>query len=133
VGNFQLVAADYVIQPGALVRAELIFSAAPKVTHNTYLEVMDEMGIPGFLLFVAIVLGCLSCVLRAARIWSERGDVGMEALARSVLLALIGMLVADFFISQSYDKLLWTMLALGPAILALARRETDRRAGSPGL
>jgi O-antigen ligase len=127
VGNFQLVAADYVIQPGALVRAELIFSAAPKVTHNTYLEVLDEMGIPGFLLFMAIVAGSLSCVLRAARIWSARGDVGMEALARSALLALVGMLAADFFISQSYDKLLWTMLAIGPAMLALARREADRR------
>jgi len=131
VGNFQLVAADYVLQPGVLVRAEVIFSSAPKITHNTYLEVMDEMGIPGFLLFMVIVVGCVGCALRAARIWSERGDIGMEALARSVLLTLVGMLAADFFISQSYHKLLWIMLALGPAMLSLARRETNRQVDLP--
>jgi O-antigen ligase len=131
VGNFQLVAADYVLQPGVLVRAEVIFSSAPKITHNTYLEVMDEMGIPGFLLFMVIVVGCVGCALQAARIWSGRGDVGMEALARSVLLTLVGMLVADFFISQSYHKLLWIMLALGPVMLSLARRETNRQVDLP--
>ncbi|MGA9874549.1 MAG: O-antigen ligase family protein [Solirubrobacteraceae bacterium] len=123
VGNFQVVSANYVLQPGVITRAELIFSSAPKIAHNTYLEVLSEMGVPGLLLFMLIVVGSLACVLRAARVWSARGDVGMEALARSVLLALIGMLVADFFISQTYNKLLWTMLALGPAMLALARRE----------
>jgi O-antigen ligase len=123
VGNFQDVSADYVLQPGIIVRAELIFSSVPKITHNTYLEVMAEMGIPGFLLFIVIAVGCLGCALRAASVWAGRGDIGMEALARSALLALVGMLVADFFISQSYSKLLWIMLALGPAMLALARRE----------
>lgn len=131
VGNFQLVAADYVLQPGALVRAEVIFSSAPKITHNTYLEVMDEMGILGFLLFMAIVVGCVGAALQAARIWSGRGDIGMEALARSTLLVLVGTLVADFFISQSYHKLLWIMLALGPAMLSLARREVNRQVGLP--
>ncbi len=55
----------------------------------------------------------------------------MEALARAVLLGLIGMLVADFFISQMYSKLLWVLLALGPAMLAIARRESDD--GLPAL
>jgi hypothetical protein len=43
-----------------------------------------------------------------------------------VVLALIGVLVADFFISQMYSKLLWTLLALGPAMYALARHEARR-------
>lgn len=124
VGNFQVLSADYVLQPGILKRTELIFASVPRITHNTYLEVTSELGIPGFLLFMLIVVGSLACGLRAARLWSKHGDIGMEALARGALLALVGMLAADFFISQSYDKLLWIMLALGPAMLALARRET---------
>jgi O-antigen ligase len=131
VGNFPVVSPDYALQPGTLQRADLVFSSAPKITHNTYLEVMSEMGIPGFLLFVAAVGSCLFCALKAARIWSARGDPTMEALARSVFLGLFGMLVADFFISEMFSKLLWVMLAIGPVLLALARSERDEPAEEP--
>jgi O-antigen ligase len=127
VGNFPIVSPDYVLQPGLIKRSELIFSAAPKVTHNTYLEILAEMGFPGLLLFLGIVATSLLCAWRAARLWARRGAVGMEALARSALLGLIGLLVADFFISEMYGKLLWTMLALGPAMFAVARSEGNDR------
>jgi len=123
VGNFQAVSADYALQPGELQRGDLIFSNAPKVTHNTYLELAAEMGFPGALLFIAIVLGGLASALRAAAVWASRGDRRSEALARSVFLGLVGMLAADFFISYMYSKLLWVMIAMGPAMLMLARSE----------
>jgi O-antigen ligase len=123
VGQFPEVSADYALQPGTLERADLVFSSAPKVTHNTYLEIMSEDGIPGFLLFMALIGSCLFASLKAARLWAARGDPSMEALARAAFLGLLGMLVADFFISEMYSKLLWVMLALGPALLAVARSE----------
>lgn len=123
VGNFPVASPNYVLQPGLLEQDELIFSVAPKVTHNTYLQVLAEMGFPGLVMFLGIIGASLLCALRAARLWARRGALGMEALARSVLLGLIGLLVADFFISEMYGKLLWTMLALGPAMFAVARRE----------
>jgi O-antigen ligase len=129
VGNFPAASPNYVLQPGVLEEDELIVSVAPKVTHNTYLQILAEMGFPGLILFLGIVGASLLCVLRAARLWSRRGAVGMEALARGVLLGLIGLLVADFFISEMYGKLLWTMLALGPVMFAIARREVAD--GSP--
>jgi O-antigen ligase len=125
VGNFPVVSPDYVLQPGTLERTDLVFSAAPKVTHNTYLEVLSETGFPGFLLFVGAILSCLACALKAAREWGSRGQADMEALARGLFLGLVGMLTADFFISEMYSKLLWVTLALCPALLAVARAERD--------
>lgn len=127
VGNFPVVSRDYALQPGTLQRADLVFSSAPKVTHNTYLEVLSEMGFPGFLLFMGAVLSCLACALKAARLWAQRGLADMEAIARGVFLGLVGMLTADFFISEMYSKLLWVMLALCPALLAIARSERDEQ------
>ena len=37
-------------------------------------------------------------------------------------LALTGILVADFFSSEQYSKQLWLLLAMGPALLAIARQ-----------
>jgi O-antigen ligase len=127
VGQFPVVSPDYALQPGTLERADLVFSSAPKVTHNTYLEVLSEMGFPGFLLFMAAVLSCLGCALKAARLWARRGAAEMEAIARGVFLGLVGMLTADFFISEMYSKLLWVMLAMCPVLLALARSEPDEQ------
>jgi O-antigen ligase len=131
VGNFQVVSADYVLQPGTLIRADLIFSSAPKVTHNTYLEIAAENGIPGLLAFVAVLVSCLAAALKAARLWAVRGERPMEALARGILLGTIGMLVADFFISDMYTKLLWVMLALCCASLGVARAEDAKAPTEP--
>ena len=49
------------------------------------------------------------------------GDAGMELLARGLFVALVAMLAADFFISEPYNKHLWLLLALCPAVLAVAR------------
>jgi hypothetical membrane protein len=86
---------------------------------------MAETGVPGFLLFLAILVSCLVCALRAASIWAKQNETALEAFARGLVLALVGIFVADFFISQMYSKLLWALLALGPAMLAIARREAS--------
>lgn len=130
VGNFPNTSAEYTLRPGVIQRTDLIFNERPYVTHNTYLQIMAEMGVPGLLLFLGLIGACMSWALRAARIWARRGEPAMEALARAMFLGLCGMLVADFFISVMYSKLLWVLLALGPAMYAIARHEDDAEPAS---
>jgi O-antigen ligase len=124
VGNSEHAATNYVLRPGAIHYSALIFSSNPFPVHNTYLQILAEMGALGLLLFLAVIIVCLGCALRAARLAAKNRDVTMEALARGLFLALIGLLVAVFFISVQYNKLLWLLLALCPATLAIARRGT---------
>jgi hypothetical protein len=50
--------------------------------------------------------------------------LGYPELSRTTMAtALVGLLAADFFISDQFSKQLWLLLALGPALLALARRK----------
>jgi F0F1-type ATP synthase assembly protein I len=46
----------------------------------------------------------------------------MEIVARAMVVALVGILAADFFITEQYGKQLWILLGLGPALLGIARR-----------
>jgi hypothetical protein len=46
----------------------------------------------------------------------------MEIVARGLFVGLVGLLAADFFISEMYSKLLWLLLALGPVLLGIALR-----------
>ena len=120
-GNFSRSAKHYVLQPGALFRTDVVIFN-PSVTHNTYIQIGAELGLVGLGLFVAIVGFSLAAALQAAKNFRSRGDPGGEVLARCLAIGLVGILVADTFISQMYNKQLWLLLGLGPAMLAISRR-----------
>lgn len=77
-------------------------------THNAYLQAASELGIPGLLLFLAIVG---SGVRRSLRLW--RSDGGVGALHRPELFAaLLGWAVAAIFLSHAYFYLSFSLIAL---------------------
>jgi putative inorganic carbon (hco3(-)) transporter len=107
--------------PGSITSARLIVDA-PHVAHNVYLELLADLGVPGLLAFVGVAIFSLLAGLRAARAFERQGDAGLELAARCVVLALIGFLAADFFLSGEFSKQLWLTFALCSALLGLARR-----------
>jgi O-antigen ligase len=122
VGNFRVESADYLIQPGAVVRDEYILDT-PLVAHNIYLQVLSELGVVGLTLFVLILCLSLRSMLVAAREFARQGSLASEILARSLLIAVVGLLAADFFSSQFLSKQLWLLLAIGPALQGIAYRQ----------
>jgi O-antigen ligase len=132
-GNFRLVSVQYLLRPGRTDR-DVYIVTKPKVPHNIYLNVLAELGIVGLALFAAILALSLRSTLRAVRAFASRGDTTMELLTRGLFIALVGLLVCEFFSPALYSKQLWFLLALGPAFLAIARRgarEPVRRTPSP--
>jgi O-antigen ligase len=126
-GNFPAVSVHYLLRPGVIARDDFII-VTPKVAHNIYLEVQAELGVVGFLLFFGIVGTALAYAMRSARSFKRQRDVGAELLARGVVIATAGVLASDFFVSEQYSKQLWVLLALGPAMLKLARAGEDTAA-----
>ncbi|HWM56173.1 MAG TPA: O-antigen ligase family protein [Solirubrobacterales bacterium] len=124
-GNFQSSSVHYLLEPGAIERADFIVDD-PKVAHNTYLGVLAELGVVGLALFLAIVGAAIASLWRAAQTFGASGDREMDLLSRAVLIALIGFLTAAFFGSREVSNQLWLLLALGPAMLGLARAQLGR-------
>ncbi len=119
-GNFTSASVHYLLEPGVIRRSDLIVDT-PKVAHNTYLQVLAELGVPGLALFLALIGFSLASTVRAAHAFARTGDRRMEALARLVFVALAGILAADVFISKEWGKQLWLLLALGPSLQRIAR------------
>lgn len=119
-GNFRTAAPRFLLVPGRVRRSDLIVDK-PQVVHNSYLEVLAELGFVGLALFGAIVGLCVTGALRAAREFRKAGSAGLEALSRGVLIALLGLLTAGVFISAEYEKELWLLLGLAAALERLSR------------
>ncbi|HWV85862.1 MAG TPA: O-antigen ligase family protein [Capillimicrobium sp.] len=121
LGQFPVVSPEYIREPGAISRSDLLIGQRI-VVHNAYLQLWAEGGIVALALFLAVVAASLAAGLRAIRRFARAGDREMVALARAAVLATVGALVASIFLSNADDRRLWVLLALGPALLAIARR-----------
>jgi O-antigen ligase len=125
VGNFAETSVQYLLRPGELSRSDLI-AGTPKVAHNTYLNVLAELGAIGALAFTAVIGFAMVCGTRAASLFARLDDRTMEILSRAWIVAVCGVLAADFFVSAEFSKQLWLLLALGPCLLAVARSSAAR-------
>jgi hypothetical protein len=73
------------------------------------------------------VVAALLAAYRAAREFERQGDHELELVARSMVLALVAFVTADFFLSGEYSKQLWLVIALCPALLNISRNQSSSR------
>ena len=114
-GNFPLyfVGDDYRFLPGRTpVMREL---------HNTYLDVAVELGLVGLGLFLALVGTALVQVQRALGAFNTN-----RAAALALLLALVALLIASFFMPNKDMRYLWLLLGLAFQCGRLARARRAR-------
>ncbi len=123
--NFEVVAPEYASRATNLPAVEFIV-VDPHVVHNSYLEVLAELGVTGLVFFLGALAGSLALGWRAVRAFARSGDEGTELIARGLLIALCGMLTASVFLSAEYTKQLWLLLGFAAALTSVARGPVDQ-------
>lgn len=124
-GNFQV--AEGTLSPMAR-RAEYGHGVRWGAAHNSFVQVGAELGVPGLLLFVGVIVSALVALRRTARPALRAGarDVAVSGLAQSLMASLVGFIVGGFFLSLGYSDMLYTLVALAVGLHKIA--SVDRRA-----
>jgi O-antigen ligase len=135
LGNFPARESQYfasnlnIVQVGSLQRFQL-------VVHNTYLEILAELGIVGLMLFVAVLAMTIGRAL--GMLAQGVGEGGTRLLARAITAATVGVMTSQVFISGEYSKQLWLLLGMAVAVASLGyqprlERSPSRRRGTTRL
>ena len=125
IGNFVQVERSYVSRTTNLPAIDLVLDQT-HVVHNTYLELLAELGPIGLGCFLAVVAAALGLDWRAVRTFARAGQTDLELIARGVIVGLCGMLAASVFLSAEYEKQLWLLLGFAAALAGVARRQVVR-------
>ena len=106
--------------PGVYLLAHLRYQDYPgQEVHNTYLESLVELGIPGLLLFLTLLLAAARSLLRSALRSRARGDRFMEGVATASLIGLAAFAVSSFTISTETSRAMWLLIGLSLALSAM--------------
>jgi hypothetical protein len=91
--------------------------------HNAYLLAVSELGLPGLVLFLAMVYLSFKICFVAVRRYAGREDAGVaRTWAMAMLAAACGVAVGSFFLSFTYHQVLWIYMGLSGALYAVIRR-----------
>src|SRR5262249_26253265 len=109
--------------------------------HNSYLLALAELGLPGMLLFGAILylsakipLAALVHMQQAMTPEVAAGAQLTRAWAIALVAAFVGLTVGIFFLSFTYHYVLWIYLGLSGAFYgALRRHDASFRVRLTGL
>ena len=101
-----------------------------RAPHNSYLQVLVEMGFLGLLFFCRMYLLSWSALQRMRRRLlalapSEKHDQ-MVIFGRMLQVALVGNAVSGFFLSMAYSVILWVLFAAVIACVSLVAPKSAR-------
>lgn len=112
----------------------------PRVAHNSFVHGLAEVGFAGMFCWIGMIYMAfryLHFVQKRTKITSERKTPtytdghtvivpALSSLASAVQISLIGYLIAAFFLSRTYNLVLFMLLAFAVSIYHIAAKELGK-------
>ena len=107
----------------------------PKIEqiHNTVLQAFVELGYPGGILFLLMIITSFVMNTRTKREMDSIDDAdadAMAAVARGINLGLLGTFIAAFFMSVLYYPMFWLAFALTSALRNISKNKVKEAMNS---
>jgi O-antigen ligase len=90
--------------------------------HNSFVQVGAELGIPGLLVFLALVLTGLRSARRSVRLGLALGDDRAASMGDALAASLVGYVVSGFFLSQGYSSFAYSLIGIAIGLHAALTR-----------
>jgi probable O-glycosylation ligase (exosortase A-associated) len=99
-----------------------LLAVEAKAFHSIYFEILGETGIPGFLLFLAIVLRARSYFVKAKKAVLKPDDAWLNDAGMYLLFTLYVYLAGGAFIGVGFQSYFYYLAALSVALWNLKNR-----------
>lgn len=99
-----------------------------RVSHNAYLQILCECGLPALLLFVGAIGSALWGLGRTRR---ETRLPWVEVYARMVQISILAYIVGSMFLSTAYSELIYQLVAMSVSLAVIARSEAGETVAAP--
>src|SRR5690606_5515781 len=104
------------------------YNPVAELPHNIFIEAGAELGYMGLLAFLALIGGTFVTNARSRRLARHAGEWGpfLRSTAYGLDAALVGYLVAGFFVTVLYYPFFWMNLSFTAATYLTAMRAAAR-------
>jgi len=123
-GNFQV--AEGTLSPFA-ERQRFGIGVRWNAPHNTFIQIGSEAGVPGLLLFVAMLASAFVALART-NCWEQLAAQRLDGsqMTPALTAALLGFVAGSIFLSLAYSEMLYTLLALALGMHKVVARQVNR-------
>jgi O-antigen ligase len=99
-----------------------------RAPHNSLLQALIELGIPGFILFISTIVSSLRYIRVPQNRDPDKAIIAAQdeprAFARGLTIGWLGLCLSGFFLSELYSNMLWTFVTLSCAVGIVRRLPT---------
>ena len=89
--------------------------------HNTFLQVLAEFGIPGFVIYLMMIFSSIKALRMIRSGLPEESD--LLWLTNGLEMSFYGFMATGFFVSQAYSPGFFLLIGLSAAVGVVARNE----------
>jgi probable O-glycosylation ligase (exosortase A-associated) len=98
-----------------------------RVSHNAYLQILCECGLPALLLFVGAIGSAIWGLRRTRR---ETRLPWVEVYAHMMQISLLAYVVGSMFLSTAYSELLYQVIAMSVSLEVIAQSSAVEETGA---
>lgn len=94
------------------------------VQHNTFVQALSELGYPGLILFIIMILGCFNNQIKIRKLLrvNRIEDNFLYYMSHGLDIGLIGFIVAGFFVSVLFYPFFWMLLIINVSLLDVSKQ-----------
>ena len=96
--------------------------AGCRLPHNTYISAAAEIGIPAFILYVAMIFYMFRQNARTRSLAREKGNTFLVYMAHGLDGGMVGFMVATIFFTVLFYPVFWVQLAISVALNEVAKK-----------